>query len=85
MTRDQTPMEELRPDRWIAMFVLLLAGFMNLIDVTIVNVAMPSLQRPSARRAARSSGSSRPIFSSLRSACFLSAGLATSSAVRACS
>ena len=30
--------------RWIAMAVLLIAGFMNLIDVTIVNVALPSLQ-----------------------------------------
>ncbi len=31
--------------RWIAMAALLVAGFMNLIDVTIVNVAIPSLQR----------------------------------------
>lgn len=31
--------------RWIAMAVLLIASFMNLIDVTIVNVALPSLQR----------------------------------------
>lgn len=37
--------DEARPDRWIAMFVLLIASFMNMIDVTIVNVAMPSLQR----------------------------------------
>jgi len=32
------------PRRWIAMIILLLASFMNLIDVTIVNVALPSLQ-----------------------------------------
>lgn len=32
------------PRRWVALFVLLLASFMNLIDVTIVNVALPSLQ-----------------------------------------
>lgn len=32
------------PRRWIAMSVLLIANFMNLIDVTIVNVALPSLQ-----------------------------------------
>lgn len=32
------------PGRWIAMASLLLAGFMNLIDITIVNVAIPSLQ-----------------------------------------
>ncbi len=31
--------------RWIAMSVLLMAGFMNLIDVSIVNVALPSMQR----------------------------------------
>ncbi len=31
--------------RWAAMAVLLLAGFMNLVDVTIVNVALPSLQK----------------------------------------
>jgi EmrB/QacA subfamily drug resistance transporter len=35
---------EADPRRWIALFVLLLASFMNLIDVTIVNVALPSLQ-----------------------------------------
>jgi EmrB/QacA subfamily drug resistance transporter len=35
---------ELLPGRWIAMVVMLMAGFMNLIDVTIVNVAIPSLQ-----------------------------------------
>ena len=32
------------PRRWIALAILLLASFMNLIDVTIVNVALPSLQ-----------------------------------------
>lgn len=36
---------EADPRRWIALAVLLLASFMNLIDVTIVNVALPSLQR----------------------------------------
>ena len=30
--------------RWIAMTILLVAQFMNLIDVTIVNVALPSMQ-----------------------------------------
>ncbi|MBW3097078.1 MFS transporter [Pseudohoeflea coraliihabitans] len=33
------------PGRWIALYVMLAANFMNLIDVTIVNVALPSLQR----------------------------------------
>ena len=32
------------PRRWIALVTLLTAGFMNLIDVTIVNVALPTLQ-----------------------------------------
>lgn len=36
---------EADPRRWVALFVLLAASFMNLIDVTIVNVALPSLQR----------------------------------------
>jgi len=31
--------------RWIAMVVLLMASFMNMIDVTIVNVALPSMQK----------------------------------------
>ena len=35
---------EADPRRWLALAVLLLASFMNLIDVTIVNVALPSLQ-----------------------------------------
>jgi EmrB/QacA subfamily drug resistance transporter len=33
------------PRRWIALAVLLLASFMNLMDVTIVNVALPSMQQ----------------------------------------
>ena len=32
------------PQRWPALFTLLTASFMNLIDVTIVNVALPTLQ-----------------------------------------
>lgn len=31
--------------RWAAMGVVLMANFMNMIDVTIVNVALPSMQR----------------------------------------
>ncbi|MGH3473234.1 MAG: MFS transporter, partial [Nocardioidaceae bacterium] len=35
------------PDRrkWLALAVLMAANFMNLVDVTIVNVALPSIQR----------------------------------------
>ena len=36
---------EADPRRWLALAVLLIASFMNLIDVTIVNVAIPSIQR----------------------------------------
>jgi EmrB/QacA subfamily drug resistance transporter len=39
----QTPAEA-DPRRWLALAVLLIANFMNLIDVTIVNVALPSMQ-----------------------------------------
>jgi EmrB/QacA subfamily drug resistance transporter len=40
----KTP-EEADPRRWLAFAILLIANFMNLIDVTIVNVALPSLQK----------------------------------------
>ncbi|KMS66222.1 hypothetical protein ACH49_29690, partial [Streptomyces leeuwenhoekii] len=33
------------PNRWRALWVTLVAGFMTLLDVTIVAVALPSLQR----------------------------------------
>jgi EmrB/QacA subfamily drug resistance transporter len=33
------------PRRWAALVVMLLAGFMNLLDVSIVNIAIPSIQR----------------------------------------
>jgi EmrB/QacA subfamily drug resistance transporter len=35
---------EADPRRWVALAVLLIANFMNLMDVTIVNVALPSLR-----------------------------------------
>ncbi len=38
---DQQP----HPDRWRALAVTLLVGFMTLLDVTIVNVAVPSIQK----------------------------------------
>ena len=32
------------PRRWLSLAILLIANFMNLIDVTIVNVALPSMR-----------------------------------------
>ncbi|MEU6584617.1 MFS transporter [Nocardia sp. NPDC046763] len=43
MDTDNTP--TLDPRRWIAFAVVLAAGFMDLLDVTIVNVAVPSIQK----------------------------------------
>ncbi len=47
--RDQTeiparPPDEPDPRRWRALVVCLVAGFMTLLDVSIVNVALPSMQ-----------------------------------------
>jgi len=41
------PLEEYRPDplRWRALWVTLAAGFMGLLDVSIVAVALPSIER----------------------------------------
>lgn len=36
---------ELDPRRWLALAVILFAGFMDLLDMTIVNVAIPSILR----------------------------------------
>ena len=33
------------PRRWIALAVVLIVGFMQLVDISIVNVAIPSIQR----------------------------------------
>src|ERR1700746_4140062 len=33
------------PRRWLTLIILLLAAFMNLLDVSIVNTAIPSIQR----------------------------------------
>src|SRR5499425_3831489 len=37
--------EGVDPRRWLTLVVLLLAAFMNLLDVSIVNIAVPSIQR----------------------------------------
>ncbi|MFF3413809.1 MFS transporter [Streptomyces sp. NPDC002698] len=43
--RAQGPAEGADPRRWRALWVTLTAGFMSLLDVTIVAVALPSMQR----------------------------------------
>jgi EmrB/QacA subfamily drug resistance transporter len=40
-----TQREGLDPRRWLTLIVLLLAAFMNLLDISIVNIAIPSIQR----------------------------------------
>ena len=37
--------EDADPRRWLTLAILLLAAFMNLLDVSIVNIAIPSIQR----------------------------------------
>jgi EmrB/QacA subfamily drug resistance transporter len=37
--------QEADPRRWIALAVVLIAAFMQLVDISIVNVAIPSIQR----------------------------------------
>jgi EmrB/QacA subfamily drug resistance transporter len=37
--------EDADPRRWLTLVILLLAAFMNLLDVSIVNIAVPSIQR----------------------------------------
>src|SRR6516164_2556153 len=39
------PREQADPRRWLTLTILLLAAFMNLLDVSIVNIAIPSIQR----------------------------------------
>jgi len=39
------PGEGADPRRWLTLVILLLAAFMNLLDVSIVNIAIPSIQR----------------------------------------
>jgi EmrB/QacA subfamily drug resistance transporter len=44
VTNDATPDEQQNRNRWRAMSVALVAGFMTLLDVSIVNVALPSIR-----------------------------------------
>jgi EmrB/QacA subfamily drug resistance transporter len=40
-----TAWDDLDPRRWLGLAIVLVAGFMDLLDATIVNVAIPSIQR----------------------------------------
>jgi hypothetical protein len=42
---DAQEARKLDPRRWLALTVVLVAGFMDLLDVTIVNVAIPTVLR----------------------------------------
>ena len=53
-----TDAPRLDPNRWKALAVLGIAYLMVVLDVSIVNVALPSIQRTSASRPGTSSGSS---------------------------
>ena len=44
LRRRRTPPEAPDPRRWRILAVTLVVGFMSLLDVTIVNVAIPSIQ-----------------------------------------
>jgi EmrB/QacA subfamily drug resistance transporter len=44
-TMTATPAQEADPRRWKALAVVLIASFMILLDISIVNVAIPSVQR----------------------------------------
>src|SRR4051812_39682234 len=47
-TRQTPPRDDVYrpdPDRWMALGVVLAAGFMTLLDVSIVNVALPSIEQ----------------------------------------
>src|SRR5690348_6841940 len=37
--------QQLSPKRWIALTVILVAAFMDMLDSTILNVTVPSIQR----------------------------------------
>lgn len=41
---DSPTAKAVQPNRWVALSVLFLASFMNLIDISIVNVALPGIQ-----------------------------------------
>jgi EmrB/QacA subfamily drug resistance transporter len=43
--REPQPAAAVDPRRWLTLVILLLAAFMNLLDVSIVNIAIPSIQR----------------------------------------
>jgi MFS family permease len=45
LARSASAGDEPDPRRWLTLVILLAAAFMNLLDVSIVNIAVPSIQR----------------------------------------
>jgi EmrB/QacA subfamily drug resistance transporter len=45
LTPEAPPDGAADPRRWLTLVILLLAAFMNLLDISIVNIAIPSIQR----------------------------------------
>ena len=44
MTQSNPAAADLYPRRWIALFTMLMTNFMTLVDISIVNVALPSIR-----------------------------------------
>ena len=74
------------PNRWLVLTLVCVAQFMVVLDATIVNVALPSIQRSLQLHADRAcSGSSTPTRSSSGASCCSAAAPPTCSAGSGCS
>lgn len=69
-----------RRNRWAALAALYLAMFMNILDVSVVNLALPSIRRGLAPRTPSWNGCWLFMYWPLPPVCCLSAGLETWSA-----
>ena len=56
-------------NRWLVLVLVCVAQFMVVLDATIVNVALPSIQQGSTSRRRACSGSSTPTRSSSAASC----------------
>ena len=71
--------------RWLALVLLTVTQFMVVLDVAIVNVALPSIQQRSTSRSRTCSGSRAPTRSPSAASCCSAAGRPTCSAAGGCS